>query len=194
MKKFLDGLRGLFAKDKGTGTAATVLMIAAVVLLNVVIFTLTSAFGLYIYSPEYLDVSISGNTDAIFEGLSDGKEVTVIFCMEEDELKNHETGVYVYKTVNQLRERYSFIKVKFVNMLTKRDENGELFPLEKYKTDMRGKETPIRSNTVIFTSGENYRTVTDTATSSGFASFFSLDSSGEAYAYCGEEIAASMIA
>ena len=194
MKNVLDRLRGLFAKDKGTGTLATVLMIAAVVLFNVVVFTLTSAFGLYIYSPEYIDVSISGNTDAMFEGLSGEKEVTVTFCMEEDDLKNHETGNYVYKTVNQLRERYSFIKVKFVNMLTKRDENGELFPLERYKTDMRGKETPVRSNTVIFSSGENYRTVTDTSTSSGFASFFALNSTGEAYAYCGEEIVASMIA
>ena len=195
MKKILDGLRGLFTKEKGTGTVATVLMITAVVLLNVIVFTLTSAYGLYIYSPEYIDLSLSGNTDKLFENIPEGKEVTITFCMEEEEIKYHEMGAYVYRTAVQLSERYPFVKIQFVNMLTKLIEGeNKIFPLEKYKTDMRGNETPIRSNTVIFSSGDNYRTVTDTATSSGFISFFSVDSDGEAYAYCGEEIMASMMA
>ena len=194
MGKLKNGLKGLFAKDRETATLATCLMITAVVLVNVIVFTLTAAFGLYIYSPEYTDLSISGNTDALFADISDGREVTITFCMDEETLKTHETGSYVYKTVNQLRSRYSFIKVKFVNMLTKRDENGEIFPLDDYKVDMRGNESPIRSNTVIFSSGQNYRTVTDTYTSSGFSDFFSLDSTGSVYAYCGEEIVSSMIA
>ena len=194
MKKFMDRLRSLFAKDRQTATLSTCLMITVVVLFNVIIFTLTSAFGLYIYTKEYTDLSISGNTDSLFSEISKGREVTVTFCMEEEKLKEHETGSYVYKTVSQLRERYDFIKVKYVNMLTKRDENGELFPLEKYKVDMRGNKAEIRSNTVIFSSGANYRTVTDTYSSAGFADFFSLDSTGAAYAYCGEEIVAGMIA
>ncbi len=194
MKKIMDRLSSLFEKDRQTGTIATCLMIAAVVLLNVIVFTLTSAFGLYIYSAERTDLTISGNTDSLFTGISNGREVTVTFCMDEESLKNHDTGSYVYKTVSQFCDRYDFIKVKYVNMLTKRDENGELFPLEKYKVDMRGNDAPIRSNTVIFSSGENYRTVTDTYTSAGFADFFSLDGEGVAYAYCGEEIVAGMIA
>ena len=194
MKKLMDRLSGLFAKDRQTGTLATCLMIAAVVLFNVIFYTLTAAFGLYIYTVETTDLTISGNTDSLFSEISEGREVTVTFCMDEETLKNHDTGSYVYKTVSQLRDRYDFIKVKYVNMLTKRDENGELFPLERYKVDMRGNETPIRTNTVIFSSGGNYRTVTDTYSSAGFADFFSLDSEGVAYAYCGEEIVAGMIA
>ncbi len=188
----MNRLFGLFAKDRQTATLATCLMIAAVVLFNIVIYTLTSAFGLYIYTREYTDLSISGNTDSIFAGLSEGHEVTITFCMDKDTLEKlggDDTGSYVYKTVNQLRDRYDFIKVRYVNMLTKRDdETGEIFPFDKYKTDMRGNETPIGSNTVIFSSGENYRTISDTA------SFFAINGSGEPYAYLGEEIIASMIA
>ena len=194
MKNIKDGLKSLFSKDRPADALLTSVMIASVVVLNVIVFALTAAFGLYIYSPETTDLTISGNTDSLYKGISDGKEVTVTFCLEEEELKAHDTGHYVWQTVRQFEERYSFVKVKYVNMLTKRDESGNLYPLEKYKTDMKGNETPIRQHSVIFSSGDNYRVITDTYSSAGFADFFSLDSKGSAYAYNGEEVVASMIA
>lgn len=193
MKKFKDGLRGLFRGENPTASLTTCVVIAAIVLLNVIAFTLTSAFGLYLYTPEYSDLTISGNTDHLFSGTTLGKEVTVTFCMEEDELKNHDTGSFVYSTALQLAERYDFVKLRYVNMLTKRDENGEFFDFDRYSKDMKGEATPIRSNSVIFSQGANYRVLTDARTSAGFADFFMLDSAAGAYAYCGEEVMASMI-
>ena len=193
MSKFKDRLKGLVAKDKPAALLSTCILIAAVVFLNIIVFTVTGAYGLYIYSPDITDLTISGKTDALFSSVPAGREVTVTFCMDKDDLQAHSTGSYVFKTVSQFEERYSFIKVKYVNMLTKRDEHGELFPFDNYTTDMRGNETPIRKNTVIFSSGANYRVITDTYTSAGFADFFSLDADKNAYAYNGEEVVASMI-
>ena len=194
MKKIKDALKRLGSKDRSTALLSTCVLIALVVVLNVLIFSLTSAFGLYIYSPDTTNLEITGNTDALFSTLSDGKEVTITFCMEENTLKEHTTGRYVLKTVKQFAERYSFIKVKYVNMLTKRDENGEIFDFSKYSKDMLGNETPIRQNSVIFSSGRNYKVVTDTYSSVGFADFFSLDGNGLVYAYVGERIVAGMTA
>ena len=193
MSKFKDRLSGLVAKDKSTALLTTCVLIAAVVFLNIIIYTVTGAFGLYIYQPETTDLTISGKTDSLFASVPEGREVTVTFCMDEEDLKAHSTGSYVWMTVDQFAERYSFIKVKYVNMLTKRDENGDLFPFDNYTTDMKGNETAIRKNTVIFSSGANYRVITDTYTSAGFADFFSLDANKNAYAYNGEEVVASMI-
>ena len=193
MSKFKDGLKGLVAKDKPTAVLSTCILIAAVVFLNIIVYTLTGAYGLYIYSPDVTDLTVSGKTDALFSSVPSGREVTVTFCMDEERLKTHSTGSYVWSTVEQLKERHPFIKTKYVNMLTKRDENGELFPFDDYTTDMRGNETPIRENTVIFSSGSNYRVITDTYTSVGFSDFFSLDADKNAYAYNGEEVVASMI-
>lgn len=193
MNKFRDALKRLGSRDRPAAALSTSVLIALVVVLNVLIFALTSAFGLYIYSPDVTDLTISGNTDNLFLNVPSGREVTITFCMEEEALKSHSTGSYVWKTAKQFEERYSFIRIKYVNMLTKRDENGEIFNFEKYKTDMRGNETPIRQNTVIFSSGDSYRVITDSYSSAGFADFFSLDSSGAAFAYVGERIIAGMI-
>ena len=194
MKKLKDGLLGLFKGENPTATLTTCVVIAVLVLLNVIAFTLTSGLGLYLYAPEYSDLTISGSTDQLYSSVSLGKEVTVTFCMEEDDLKNHDTGSFVYTTALQFAERYDFVKLKFVNMLTKRDENGEFFDFDRYSEDMKGEKIPIRQNSVIFSQGASYRVLTDVRTTAGFADFFSLNSAGEAYAYCGEEVMASMIA
>lgn len=193
MKNIKDGLKRLFSGDRPYAMLTTAVLIALVVFLNVLIFSLTSAFGLYIYSPDITDLTISGNTDAMFKGVPEGKEVTITFCMDEETIKTHSTGQYVWQTARQFAERYDFVSLKYVNMLTKRDESGKLFDLEKYTVDMRGNQTPIKNNSVIFSSGESYRVVTDTYSSAGFADFFALNSGGEAFAYVGERIVAGMI-
>ena len=194
MKKFFKELKELLAESKLSSVLLTAVLIATLVLLNALVYALTNAFGLYLYSPELDDLTISGKTDALFAGVAEGDEVTIMFCMAEDDLELHDTGAYVHETVRQFEEKYSFINVKYVNMLTHRDEDGALVDLTEYAVDMRGNETPLRQNSVIFISGQNYRVITDTYSSAGFADFFTLDSAGNAYAYNGEEVVASMVA
>ena len=193
MNRFKDEIRRLGSRDKPFMALSTCVLIALVVVLNVLIFSLTNAFGLYFPKNSASEFTISGNTDSLFEDVPKGREVTVTFCMDKETLKAHATGKYVHDTAQQFAERYPFIKIKYVNMLTKADEDGKIFDFDKYTVDMRGKETQIRQNTVIFSSGENYRVVTDSYSSAGFADFFSLDGNGSVFAYVGERIMAGMI-
>lgn len=201
MSKFKDKLKGAFSSRNLTSSATAALIIAVIVVLNVIIYTLTSVFGLYLFSPTTYDFSLSGATDELFrEAEEDGTEVTVTFCMAENELEMNSRGAFVLRTARRYAEKYPFIKLRFVNLLTSMDKDGNIVDLSHYKTDMRGSETPtpMTSSSVIFSSGEgnmeNYRVITDTYSTDGFADFYAVDEQGYAYSYYGEEIIGSMIA
>ena len=196
MNKFFGKLGRAASSTNSRGAYITAALIAVAVVFNVVIYSLTLLLGLFIYSPQSDDMSLTGDSELLFgEAIEKGKTVTVIFCNTEDTLKNHDTGAFVYKTANALKEKYpDFINLKYINVITGRDENGERFSLEPYKKDMMGNETKILSSSVIFTSGRSWRVITDLATSVGYADFYSLDSTGAAYSYNGEEVITSMIA
>ncbi len=193
---------GSFFGSRGfSASALTALIIAVVVALNILIYTLTSLFGLYLYSPITHDYGVSGATDELFaDAAQKGKKVTITFCMAEDDLAKHGTGAFVLETAKAYEERYDFIELEFINLLTKMDEDGNVVTdrLEKYMTDLRGNENKLYTHSVIFSSGEgereNYRVITDTYSTAGFADFYTLDANGIAYAYSGEEVLGSMVA
>ncbi len=199
MSKFKDKLVSALSSRGLTSGTVTALIIAVIAVLNVLIYTLTSVFGLYLYTPTVYDFSLSGATDEMFlEAEEDGREVTLTFCMAESELEVHSRGAFVLRTAKRYAERYPFIKLRFVNLLTSMDKDGNIIDLSKYKTDMRGNESPISTSSVIFSTGEgvmeNYRVITDTYSTDGFADFYAVDERGYAYSYYGEEIIGSMIA
>lgn len=199
MSKFTNKLRSALSSRSLTSGTVTALVIAVLVVLNVLIYTLTSVLGLYLYSPLSYDFSLSGATDELFRRAEDeGREVEITFCMAESELEVHSRGAFVLKTARNYAEKYDFVKLSFVNVLTSMDKDGNIVDLTKYKTDMRGGEMPITPSSVIFSSGEgdmeNYRVITDTYSTDGFADFYAIDERGYAYSYYGEEIIGSMIA
>lgn len=198
MKEFFSKLGRKLAGRKGIGNTMTAVIIIAVVLINVIAYTVTSAFGLYLYSPRKTDMSISGNTDDLFaKAMSLDKKVQITFCYTEDKLETHATGSFVLTTAREFEERYpDLIDLRFVNLLTKRDQDGNsvVSDLDKY---LSVEGVSLQQNSVIFESGEgeewSCRVVTDMATSAGFVNFFILDSSANVVAYNGEEVMAAMI-
>lgn len=134
MKNFFKKLGHAVSGRKGIGNSMTVAIILVVVMINIVAYTVTNAFGLYLYSEERDDLSISGNTDELFEAArGNGKKVTVTFCYPEDSLETHDTGRFVLETARAFEERYpEFIELKFVNLLTKMDEEGNIVNFDKY--------------------------------------------------------------
>ncbi len=192
-QKFTSFLRG---RNFASGVFVAI-VIAAVVFVNIICYTLTDALGLYFYSVEKPDFSISDTFEELFlEAEADGERVTVTFCMEEDDLKSHSTGSYVYETAKRFAEKYDgFISLRFVNLITMYDADGNdvSVELENYKKDMRGNDTPLSKSSVVFRSGENYKVVTDYTTGVGYADFFTLDSAGYVTSYVGEETFASMV-
>ena len=195
MKKILKGIKEALNKRNISNASVLALLVAVIVALNAVVYSLTTTFGLYLYSPERSDLSVSDVGDTLFyEAIKDGKTVKIMFCLDEDTLKTHDTGSFVYTTVKNLAEKYpGLIEMKFINILTMRDEKGNYVDLTKYKKDVNGNDTALRKNSVIFEYGLNYRTITDTYSSAGFADFFTLDAGGNAVAYNGEEVVVSMM-
>ena len=121
---------------RGIGGTMTVIIIIAVVMFNVLAYTVTNAFQLYLYTPQRDDLSISGNTDALFEdAINARKKVTITFCYTEEKLKDHGTGSYVLQTAREFEARYpDLINLRFINLLTKRydDEESEPANLDRY--------------------------------------------------------------
>lgn len=189
MNKNLKKVAEVVTGRKFLSASTLALILAAVVMLNIFLYSLTSLFGWYLYTPDTrVDLSLTGSTDTLFEEANPhGREVTITFCQSRDDISVHDTGAYVWKTALGFEERYGFINVEYKNLHTDRGE------LSKYTTDMKGNETPLYTTSVIFSSGNNYRVLTDYTTSAGYKDFYTLDSEGYIYAYSGEEVMASMI-
>lgn len=184
------------------------IVIASVVFVNVIAYTVTASFGLYIYTPERPDFTISDTFSEVFgEATDKGAEVTVTFCMYEDNVRTHSTGSYVLETAKRFEEKYGeLISLRYINLITMYDQDGndvseELAQyksiIEKEKEEyLAGKSSTysaLSKTSVIFRSGENYKIVTDTTSGSGYVDFFTLDAEGYVTSYNGEEIFASMI-
>ncbi len=191
---------GDFLKSRGFNVGAIVaLVVAVIVIFNIVMYTLTTSFGLYLYVPDDIDTDI---TDALGEVMREAEardeRITVTFCNTRENIEVHATGMYVLRTAKAYAEKYGIIDIRFVNILTQQDEAGNIVDLSKYLTDLRGEENYLRSNSVIFSTGENeaenYKVVTDVATTAGYADFYTLDSSGKPFAYIGEEVFGAMLA
>lgn len=227
MNKFMKKAEGFFTSRGFSAGVVTAIVVALVIVVNVIIYALTSILGLYFYTPVVRDYGISGVTDAVFsEAEESGKKVTITFCMASDDLDLHTTGKYVHATARAYAERYDFIELRYVNLLTQMEtlEDGtrRFVDLSGYKhampkpdgtvpcskcgerfvrgSDADGKckheeaETPLLTHSVIFQhEGGSYKVLTDAYTTSGFADFFTLDSTGQPYAYSGEEVMGAMI-
>lgn len=192
MNKFKQKFTSYLKGRDFPSNVTTTMIIAAVVFVNIIIYTLTSQLGLYLYQPEPLDLSITDSSDEIFESAG-GRKVTVTFCMYEDELSVHSTGKFVYETARGFAERYpELFELRYVNVITQLDSEGSFVDLSVYKYDGRGNENAILATSVIFECGSNYRVVTDAVTGAGFADFFTLDSSFSPTSYNGEETFSSM--
>ena len=98
-------------------TAITAVIVAAVVLVNVIVYTLAVAFGWYFTPARKDDLSISGSGETLFaEAIEKGLEVEVIFCMYEKDVEAHDTGSFVLQTAREFANKYpDTIKLKFVN-------------------------------------------------------------------------------
>ncbi len=195
MSNFKKKIGDALGSDRFSSTALTAFFLAVIVTLNVILYIIVEFFGLYFYSDEKADLTLSGSTDLLFaSAIEENKKVKISFCQTEEELESHATGNYVYQTAKYYEERYpEFIEVDFINLITRRNKNNELIDLTKYKTDMQGNETHIYRSSVIFESGNNYRVLSDTYSAAGFAPFYTLDAENVVTSYNGEEVMAAMI-
>ena len=193
MNKFLNKTKELLSTENSFSAALTALVLAVVTVVNVLLYVLVSNYGLYLRTVEGSDLSLSGATDALFANVGDDEEVTVIFCQSKDEMEAHETGLFVHETALAFAQRYDFINVEYVNIITKRDSKGNRVDVDKFVTDKDGNVGSLYPTSVIFTNGTNHHVVTDYSTSAGYSDFFTLNSGMKITSYNGEETMAAMI-
>lgn len=198
MSNFKSKAKEALASERVTSGALTAVLIATVLALNVVIFAIATIFGLSFTVKEESSIALTGNTDSLFEdAISSGKKVTISFCYPTaEEVQSHATGSFVHKTAEEFKARYGdFIELEYINLITRENSKGESVAekIKTYQTDMQGKENYFSRSTVIFECGKNYKVVTDTYSSAGFADFYTLDTAGQATSYNGEAFMASMI-
>ena len=190
MANFTQKLKGYTGRTNFVRSLVTVCVILIAIVFNTVLYSLTSILGLYIYEPTELDFSLSESTDAVMDAVKAGGGAEVYFCMPREELKSHDTGSYILRTVEQMEEKYSdAVTFRFINIITKMDEDGKYFDISPYTTDMQGNATTILKTSVIFRSGDNYRVLT----SNLYEDFYFLNENSEPLAYCGEEVFLAMM-
>lgn len=192
-KKLTDTING----DRFSSATLTALIIAVLIVVNVILYTLVEIFGWYWYLEEKRDLSLTGNSDVLFaEAIETEQKVTITFFQTESALRSSQTGAQVYITANQLKQKYpDLISVRYINVITKIDQDGKIVDLSKYTESMDGTKNTIDARAVLFeceTNG-NYRVVSDTYSSAGFASFFTFDAEGYETSYNGEEMMSAMI-
>ncbi len=196
MKKLNANVKAFFTKEGRSQDGIFLLAVAAILAVNVLLFVIVNAFGLYLYEIPRDDLSISGNTDELFEdAVLREEKIKISFLMTKEQIVQHVNGSYVHETALNFKARYpELVELEYINILTQRDSSGKLVDLGKYKTDMRGDPQDVLKTSVIFECGNNQRVLTDAYTSDGFAGFYTMDSSGKATSYNGEEVMAGMMA
>ncbi len=188
MKKFLSRVRTKLRGDESLTGVITVLIVVAVFLLNAVLYTLTSVFGLYINTSAAVDFRLSDAPGRAFsEAGADSTDVTVLFCQTEEEVEASATGSWVLQTARKMAEQYSFLHLEFADIISDPQRVSD------YKKDKNGYEYTILKTSVIFIGPTDFRVVTDVSTDVGYRNFFSFNTSGQMLAYNGEEVMTSMI-
>lgn len=194
MKDIKNKIGDLLESEKFSAATMTAMVIAVVLVANTVIYTVFSLLGWQISPAVVEDFSLSGHFDETLDQAGKaGKKITIMFCYpSEREVREHSTGGYVYRTAKEFEKRYSdIIDIKYVNILTNTDSDGNHVDVSKYSKDREGNETPIAKSSVIVICGDNYKVLSDLNTGAGYSNFYVLDYSGDqpvAIAYNGEEV------
>ena len=196
----------------------TALIIAAFLVANVFIYMMYAYMAPANMQIEKEDLSISDAAKDVFErAKSEGKEITITFCMSEEKIKYHAEGTRVYQTAKAFEEKYpDFVNIRYANIFTLEydDGVGRFNPAEYQKVerktadgevilDKEGKpvvdEYRINAASVIFECNttdaqgnvvrRNIKVVTGAAP---FVDFYILDSDNYITAYNGEEYFTAM--
>ncbi|MBQ7356048.1 MAG: Gldg family protein [Clostridia bacterium] len=208
MKNVKQRLLGFVGSRNFSSGVLVAIIVAIAVFVNAIAYTLVSGFGLYFTFDSGEPLSITdGARDTFAEAKGEGKQIEIIFCMYEDDVKEHDTGALVYRTAKLLEEKYpDFIKIKYTNAITRLDSEGKPFDFGRFATQINESTGETITNYFSSTSviinckksdgmgnvAESFRVLTDKVTGSGFGDFYSINGSYEALSFNGEEIFTAM--
>ena len=168
-------MRGKQLRYGGTAAAFTVSFVALVIIVNIIFTALATKYRWYIDMSTKELFSLSDKTVEILGDVEN--DVTIIFCMDKDELDADAAMFYIHNTAQNLGNKFPNIKIEY------RDALRELEYLKQYTTES---SNTVTTTSVIIKSGSEYRKYDS-------ESFFVIDSDNSVYAYKGENTFASAI-
>lgn len=193
MKKRM--FRNKKARYAGISVLLTVAVITVAVLLNAVVSSLVTRYGLYTslleetafpVSEECLLLIDGAFSEAREEGRSD--DVRVIFCTSEDELKEYESNnFYIHSTVCEIADRFDNVKVEYVNVYANPTEELRGYTVSYHPLTEEVIETPLTSDSLIIVAEDYYRVYNWT----DFYAFTSSEDLSTGWAYTGDRRIAS---
>lgn len=156
---------------RGSFTAAlTIVVIAAVIILNVIVTALTQKYYLYIDMTEDNVFKLSDEATAVIDGIT--SDVNIIFCDEADSLQSNIYQKSIYNTALELSAKYDNINIKHLDIYKNPSS------VSKYKMTTA---TQITKQSVIIESGGEFRVYPLTA-----FFVFNDETYSDAWAYNGE--------
>lgn len=157
--------------------ALTVVVIAAVILINAIFTALTDKYLWYIdMTPEPI-FTLSDEAKSFLDQMDQTKQVRIIFCDEADAWEADKLTLEVLKTARDIQKFYANVSVEYVDIYTNPSAvNG-------YR-ETSGKD--ITTQTVIVTCGSTARVY-------NLENFFKLDQDGYVTGYNGEQTMVSAL-
>lgn len=147
-------------KYGSTAVIVTIVLIAAIVMLNVIFTALTNKYSFFTDMTENMTYTLS---DEVKEVLSDVTEdVNIIFCHDRDYIESNNYMHDIMVTAENLAEEFEWISVKYVNIIAN--------PLEVSKYKVNSEEV-INTTDIIIESGDEYKKY-------NYKSFYVVDSDG----------------
>ncbi len=147
-------------KYGSTAVIVTVVLIAAIIMINAIFTALTSKYSFYTDMTENMTYTLS---DEVKDVLSDVTEdVEIIFCHDRDYIESSSTLHDVLLTADNLDEEFEWLSVRFVNTIK------DPLEVQEFQTSS---EDSISTVEVIIKSGSEYRRIKDKA-------FYVVDSDG----------------
>ncbi len=200
MDKF-SNIAAKIRNPKFSSGAICAVTVAIILVANMILYILGTTFGWYLYSPEEYDLSlasesVAGELNRAESGVENGvnQPVKIWFCMTREDLAQHKKGALVLKTAEELQKAYpKLIELDFINIITRRDKDGNVVELDKYKENPDGTKNTILKTSVIFKHDDEFRVINDTQSTDGYATFYTIDSTMTPTSYNGEEILSSMV-
>ena len=155
-------------KRGSLSAALTVIVIAAVIVLNIIVTALAQKYYWYIDMTKDNVFKLTDEALAVIDGIDD--EINIIFCNDIDELQSNLYQKSVYNTALELTAAYDNIHIKTLDVYKNPSS------VNKYKTTAA---TKINDQSVIIESGSEFRVFP-------LQSFFTFNESGDLWAYNGE--------
>ena len=158
--------------------ALTIIIIAAVILVNAIVTALVQRFGLYLDMTVEKRFTLSDQAADLLDGMDMTKKVEIILCAPEDVLEANTASLDVLETVRDIAKRYDNVERKHVDVVINPSA------VSKYKEQAK---VDITSSSVIVASGSECRVFS-------LSAFFTYDSTGSSVVgYNGEQRLVSAI-